>query len=155
MGQRTTLGLTPEDWVRALVLGIVTSGLLSLISISALQSGMSPLPGPVALVFAKTIFAAEDLPLVVGLLFHAAWVTLWTVVFVALFRSSPTFLKALGLGLGLWVLVLLVFFPAVGWGLLGLRHGPALIVGSLVPHVLFAVFVWAGCRILFPTTQAD
>jgi hypothetical protein len=137
------------------VLGIVTSGLLSLFSISAMQSGMSPLPGPVALVFAKTIFGAEDLPLVIGLLFHAGWVTFWTVVFVALFRTSPTFLKALGLGLGLWILVLLVFFPVVGWGLLGLRHGPALIVGSLVPHVLFAILLWAGCRILFPAPRPD
>lgn len=147
---RQTFGLAPDDWVKALVLGIVVSGLLSLISISAMQSGTSPLPGPLALVFAKTVFAAEDLPLVVGLLFHTAWTTSWTVIFVALFRSNPTFLKSLALGLALWLVVLVVFFPIVGWGLFGLDWGPALIAGSLVPHVLFAVFLWAGCRLLYP-----
>lgn len=150
---RKTFGLTPDDWVKAFVLGIVISGLLSLISISALQRGVSPLPGPVALVFAKTIYASEDLPLVVGLLFHTAWTTFWTVIFAALFRNDPTFLKALGLGLFLWLLVLIVFFPIIGWGFFGLGHGPALIVGSLVPHVLFAVFLWAGCKLLYPTTR--
>lgn len=155
MAQRTTLGLGPDAWTRALVLGIVVSGLLSLISITALQTGLTPLPGPVALVFAKTIFGADNLPLVVGLLIHTAWVTLWTVAFVALFQSRLTFLKALGLGLALWVLVLVVFFPVIGWGLLGLNHGPALILASLAPHVLFAVFVWAGCKVLFPAGEAS
>lgn len=148
------VSLRPDDWVKALVLGIVVAGLLSLIAIAGIQTGVSPMPGPLGLVFAKTLFAAQKLPLVVGLLFHTAWVTLWTVLFVALFRDRPTFLKALGLGLLLWVLVLVVFFPAVGWGFFGLAQGPALIVGSLVPHLLFAIFLWAGCRLLFPVARA-
>lgn len=115
-----------------------------------MQTGLSPLPGPLALAFAQTIFAAEGLPLVTRLLFHTAWTTSWTVIFVVVFRNNPSFLKALGLGLTLWLVVLMVFFPIVGWGLLGLAQSPALIVGSLVPHLLFAVLLWAGCRLLYP-----
>ena len=87
-----------------------------------MQTGLSPLPGPLALAFAQTIFAAEGLPLVIGLLFHTAWTTSWTVIFVVVFRNNPSFLKALGLGLTLWLVVLMVFFPIVGWGLLGLAQ---------------------------------
>ena len=36
-----------------------------------------------------------------------------------------------------------------GWGFLGPAVGPRLIVASLVPHLLFAVFLWAGCRLVF------
>ena len=45
--------------------------------------------------------------------------------------------------------MLFVFFPIVGWGVLGLAVSPKLIVASLVPHLLFAVFLWVLCRIGF------
>ena len=32
-------------------------------------------------------------------------------------------------------------FPIIGWGFLGLQIGPALTVGSLVLHILFAVLL--------------
>lgn len=35
----------------------------------------------------------------------------------------------------------MVFFPIIGWGFLGLQIGPALTVGSLVLHILFAVLL--------------
>lgn len=47
------------------------------------------------------------------------------------------------------MLVLVVFFPVVGWGILGLAVSPKLIVASLVPHLLFAVFLWGLCRLAF------
>ena len=31
--------------------------------------------------------------------------------------------------------------------------GPKLIVASLVPHLLFAAFLWGLCRLLFATTR--
>lgn len=90
-----------------------------------------------------------------GLLFHVAYVTLWAVVYVALFRHALTIGNALVLGLFLWLLVLVVFFPVVGWGFLGLAIGPQLIVASLVPHVLFAVFLWGLSRVVFRQPRAS
>ena len=95
----------------------------------------------------------RELPLPVGLLFHVAYVTFWSVAFVVLFRNSLSFAKALLLALVLWTGVLVVFFPVVGWGFLGLGIGPKLIVASLVPHLLFAAFLWGLCRLLFATTH--
>jgi len=42
--------------------------------------------------------------------------------------------------------ILIVFFPLFGWGFLGLGISPKMIPASLVPHVLFAVFLWRLCR---------
>ncbi|NIR43790.1 MAG: hypothetical protein GWM93_07525, partial [Gemmatimonadetes bacterium] len=78
--------------------------------------------------------------------FHLVYVTFWSVAYVGLFRERLTLRNALGLGLVLWLLVLVVFFPVVGWGFLGLAVSPKLIAASLVPHVLFAVFLWLLCR---------
>jgi hypothetical protein len=42
--------------------------------------------------------------------------------------------------------ILIVFVPLFGWGFLGLGISPKMIPASLVPHVLFAVFLWRLCR---------
>ena len=91
----------------------------------------------------------------VGLLFHVAYVTFWSVIFVALFRDGPRFLRALGLALLLWIVALVVFFPINGWGFLGLAVSPKLIAAALVPHVLFALVLWGLCRLTFGALEPD
>ena len=140
--------LTPKEWLKALGVGVMTAILLSMVMVPALKLGISPLPKPLGLAFAETVLG-RALPLPVGLLFHVAYVTFWSVAFVILFRNSRSFGKALLLALVLWIGVLVVFFPAVGWGFLGLGISPKLIVASLVPHLLFAAFLWGLCRLAF------
>jgi len=135
---------------KALLLGIVNAALLSAVMVPVFQAGLSPMPRPPSLAFAEMLFA-RALPLPVGLLFHLVYVTLWSAVFVAAAYPRLTFLRALLLGLALWIAALVVFFPIVGWGLLGLSIGPRLLLASLVPHLLFAVFLWILCRLAFRT----
>jgi hypothetical protein len=144
--------LTPTELLKAIGIGIGTALLLSAVMVPALRLGISPLPKPLGLAFAETVLGGP-LPLPVGLLFHVAYVTVWSVVYVAMFRNALTFGNALLLGLFLWLLVLFVFFPVVGWGILGLSVTPKLIVAALVPHLLFAVFLWILCRISFRQTR--
>jgi hypothetical protein len=136
-----------KDLVKAVGIGIATAVLLSLIMVPAFKFGISPFPKPPSLAFAEVLLG--EVPLSVGLLFHVAYVAFWSVVFIAFFQR-PTLISAMGLALALWVVVLVVFFPVVGWGFLGLGVSPKLIVASLVPHVLFGVVLWGLCRWLFP-----
>jgi len=142
--------LSKIDALKAVGVGVVTALVLSAISVTMFRNGLSPLPKPPSLAFAETILRTS-LPLPVGLLFHVAYVTVWSVAFVALFRDGLTFLRALFLALALWIVVLVVFFPIVGWGFFGLAVGPKLIIGALVPHLLFAVVLWGLCRMAFGT----
>ena len=142
--------LSVKDYAKALGTGVATSVLLSIIMVTALKTGISPMPKPLGLAFADTLFNA-GLPLPVGLLFHVAWVTFWSVLYVVLFWNALTFGRALALAAFLWALVLLVFYPFVGWGVLGLQIGPKLIVAALVSHVLFGVILWAITRWVFGT----
>ena len=139
--------LNATELSKATGVGVGTAILLSIIAIAGQVSGMSPMPKPLGLAFAQLLLG--DVPLPVGLLFHVVYVTFWTVAYVVLFRTSLTLLNALALGLFLWVLVLILFFPLVGWGFFGLQVGPQLIVASLVPHVLFSLFIWALSRVVF------
>ncbi len=147
--------LAPKEALKAVGIGILTALLLSAVMVPAFKFGISPMPKPPSLAFAETLFG-RGLPMPVGLLFHVAYVTFWALAYVMVFRDRLTFWNALWLGLGLWAVILVFFFPIVGWGFLGLAISPKLIPASLVPHVLFAVFLWALCRIAFKKkTQSE
>lgn len=140
--------LTSSEWLKSVGVGIVAAILLSAVMVPALKFGISPLPKPLGLAFAETILG-RTLPLPVGLLFHVVYVTSWSVAYIVLLRDHLSLRNALLLALMLWILVLVVFFPVVGWGFLGLAIDPKLIVASLVPHVLYGVFLWGLCRLVF------
>jgi len=143
--------LNRREWYKALGLGIANGVALSVVMVTMAKAGASPLPKPLGLAFAETL-TGRDLPLPVGLLFHLAYVTFWSVIFVAAFRDRLNLRNALLLAFALWIAVLVIFFPFVGWGLFGLGVGPKLIVGAFVPHLLFGVFLWGLTRAMFPVS---
>lgn len=142
------------DWLKAAGVGIGVSILTAAVMVTALKSGVSPLPKPLGLAFAETI-SGRTLPLPVGLLFHTAWVTFFSMLYVALFSDALTFMRAFWLGVALWIVALVVFFPLVGWGFFGLSVSPKLIVASAIPHLLFAVFLWGLCLLAFGRSVAE
>ncbi len=144
--------LPSSELAKAGGVGVVTALLLTGVMVPAMKFGLSPMPKPLGLAFAETVLG-RTLPLPVGLLFHILYVAFWSIAYVSLFRDTLSLTNALVLGGLLWIAVLLVFFPVVGWGFLGLTVSPKLIVASLVPHVLFAVFLWGLCRVVFKPSQ--
>jgi hypothetical protein len=132
---------------KAVAAGAITAVLTVGISLVLINTGISPFPAPPSLVFAGLFFASPLLP--VGFLFHFAYVLAFSLVFVSLFREKMTIWNALLLGAVLWLVSLVVFFPAIGWGFFGLAQSPQFIVAALVPHVLFAIFLWGSCKFLF------
>ncbi|MBU6469185.1 MAG: hypothetical protein KGL00_10080 [Gammaproteobacteria bacterium] len=129
-----------RSWPRAIGIGLGVAVLTAAVMVTLLKIGVSPFPKPPSLAFAETMLG-RNLPLPVGLLFHAAWVTLWSVVYVRFFPRRNLW-TALGLALVLWLVILAVFFPLVGWGLAGLHISPKLIPASLLPHLLFGFLLW-------------
>ena len=138
----------PRILARGVGLGLANGVLLSLIMVPAFLAGIPPMPEPPSLAFAETLLG-EGVPLPVGLLFHLVYVTFWSAVWVAWDHPRLRLATAAGLAAALWIVALLVFFPINGWGLLGLGVSPKLIPAALVPHVLFALFLWGLARLFF------
>lgn len=132
--------LSGRSWLRAIGIGLIVAVLTGIVMVILTKIGVSPFPKPPSLAFAETLLRRE-IPLPVGLLFHAAYVTFWGAVYVRFFpqRNLKT---ALALALVLWLLVLIIFFPVVGWGFAGLHVSPKLIPASLLPHLMFWIFLW-------------
>lgn len=139
---------TARIW-KAVAAGVITAVGTAVIMVVALKTGVSPLPKPLGLAFAEWLFG-RNLPLPVGLLFHLAYVTGWSVLFILL---APRWLRIgpiLGFSLVLWLIAIFVFTPLVGWGaaataVAGLKG----VVATLIPHLLFGLFLWASYRVLF------
>lgn len=136
------------SWGRSVAVGLGTAILTSLIMVPLMKAGISPLPQPLSLAFASTLFD-RTLPLPVGLLFHIVYVTFWGTIYARYFPER-SLKAAFILAFVLWLLVLVVFFPIVGWGFAGLDVSPKLIPASLLPHVLFGLFIWGLNRFLTP-----
>jgi hypothetical protein len=137
-----------REGTKALIIGISTGLILAVLNVIALKSHLSPLPKPLGLAFAETLLG-RPLPLPVGLLFHLTWVTLFSFVYVILWRDQLTLRNALALAGILWLAALLVFFPIVGWGFFGLNVSAALVLPVTVLHLLFAAILWALGRLAF------
>ena len=134
-----TAQLKPS-WLKAIGIGIAVSVLTAIVMVVLTKTGVSPFPRPPSLAFAETLLG-KTLPMPIGLLFHTVYVTFWSVVFVRYFPRK-TVLNALALAAVLWVGVLAVFFPLVGWGFAGLAISPKLIPASVLPHLLFGLLLW-------------
>lgn len=134
-------GFDGRSWLRATGIGITVAVATAIVMLALTSTGLSPFPTPPSLAFAETLLG-RSAPLPVGLLFHAAYVTLWSVVFVRYFPRRDV-MTAFALAGALWLVILVVFFPVVGWGLAGLSVSPKLIPASFVPHFLFGLFLWA------------
>ena len=132
--------LNGRSWSRAIGIGVGVSLLITVFMVIMTKAGISPFPKPPSLAFAETILG-KKLPLPVGILFHLVYVTFWSTVFIRFFpqRNLKT---ALALGGALWIVILAVFFPIVGWGFAGTHISPKLIPASFMPHLLFGLLLW-------------
>jgi len=106
-----------------------------------LKAGIAPFPKAPSLAFAETLLG-HQLPMPVGLLFHTIYVTFWSVLFLR-FSPKKNIKMALALAFVLWLIVLSIFFPVIGWGFAGLAISPKLIPASFMPHLLFGLLLWA------------
>jgi len=133
--------LPSTPWPRAVAIGLTVAVLTALVMLMLSKSGLSPLPKPLGLAFAETLFG-RVLPLPVGLLFHSAYVVFWSLIWLRFFRRH-SLQSALILSGVLWLGVLVVFFPLVGWGFAGLNITAKLIPAAFLPHLLFGLLLWA------------
>ncbi|WP_265519063.1 hypothetical protein [Nitratireductor luteus] len=136
----TTAEPNARSWPRAVGIGLLVSIVTAAVMLALTAAGLSPFPKPPSLAFAETMLG-RALPLPVGLLFHTAYVTFWSVIFVRYFPRRDLW-TALGLAGVLWLVILVVFFPVVGWGFAGVSVSPRLIPASFVPHLLFGLLLW-------------
>ncbi len=129
-----------RSWIRAIGIGLVVAALTALVLLANATPGMSPFPQPVAMAFAGSVLGWQH-SLVMALVLHVIYVTAWAAIFVRYLprRGLPA---ALMLACVLWIIMLLLIFPILGWGLAGTHISAHVVPASLVPHLIFGISLW-------------
>jgi len=122
---------------KALGIGVLDTIIITAIMLPLVLSGVLGIDQPFAVSFVQSVFE-EGTPLPVGIAFHLVYVIFWSAIFV-LFLARRPWRNAVILAGVLWLIQAAIFYPVVGWGVLGLSAPSATVLVPLVPHVLLAV----------------
>jgi hypothetical protein len=115
-GMRLKQGDSAMKWLKAGVVGALGSLVMFLIITLTLQTGLAPFNTPPSAAFlAKLNIPAQPL----GLVVHFLYGIVWSVILVALFRERTHIGNGLGLAAVLWLIMMVVYSPIIGWGFFG------------------------------------
>ena len=128
-----------NKWLKAAIVGAAGSLLMFLVMMFAIHgAGVAPFNLPPSAAFLEKLgLNAGPLPLVA----HFGYGVFWSVVFVWLFGGKMNITRGLALAGALWLFMMLVYSPIIGWGVFGFGAADrsaehALHLGSPVKYLL-------------------
>lgn len=132
-------------WIQAALIGALGSLLMFILmmtSIHGLQA--APFNQPPSAAFLDMLgMKIGPLPLLV----HFGYGIFWSLALVGVFQERTTLMKGLGLATALWLFMMLVYSPLIGWGVFGiggsghqLNPSDPLYIGSSMKYII-ATFV--------------
>lgn len=135
-------------YVKAASVGIGGSLVMFILMIIGIKvTGVAPFKIPPSAAFLEKLdMHAGPLPLIV----HFGYGAFWSMVFYALFRENMRLYWGIVLALGLWLFMMVVYSPVIGWGFFGfggadyakdatlyLEPGPKYLIATLVLHLIY------------------
>jgi hypothetical protein len=138
--------------LKAMFVGCEASLVMLVLVLQAIQHGWAPFNLPPSAAFLARL-GRDQVPY--PLVLHFGYGAFWSVFLVLLFRERTSFIKGLGLGLALWLLLMIVYAPLLDWGLFGrltpaglspqapLYHvpGTAFVLTTLAAHLVYGGLV--------------
>ena len=143
--------------LKTAVTGFVASlAVTLLIMLNIHGTGMAPFNVPPVMAFLIT-FGITAKPL--ALIMHFAYGIFWSFLFVMVLKRGMTIAKGLGMGILMWLIMMLIYSPIMGWGVAGfgaahhaLSADAALYLGNpvkylvmtLVAHLIYGLIIGVG-----------
>jgi hypothetical protein len=124
--------------------GLLLSGLIA----AAAVTKVTLVPKPLCVAFMEAALH-RPVTLAAGVAFNIVWVAFWSFFYVFLFWKGLPLAGAVGLAVTLWLLSMVFFFPAVGWGYFGMKLGARAGIDSMISYAVFAAVIWSLNRLLF------
>ena len=128
-------------WLKSILVGVLGSLVMFLLMMIGIHgTGIAPFNLPPSAAFLEQLgLNTGPLPLLV----HFGYGATWSLVLVALYGANTTVRRGVSLAAGLWLLMMLVHSPLIGWGVFGvggpghdLSPSDPLHLGSPVKYVV-------------------
>ncbi len=111
-------------WIKAIITGVAATFSMDLLMIILMQLfGLMPTNIHPAAAFLFNLGIDEP---VYATLLHFCYGILWAIVFVYTFEGQYTLVKALILSGILWIFMMVVYSPIIGWGFFGMGYSTLL-----------------------------
>jgi hypothetical protein len=124
--------------IKAIVVGAVASLVMALIMMVAISQEIAPFSLPPSAAFSHKLgLPAQP----TGIIVHFVYGMFLSLVFVYLFRETISFTKGVGFSIVIWLVMMLVFSPIIGWGVFGLNAsygepGDMLYLASMIKYIV-------------------
>lgn len=126
--------------------GVAATAGMSVLMIAGVLTGMSPMPRPIPKALVASIvppgFPGPAI-LILAAGAHLAYGGLFGAI-LATVADRVSLSKGLGLGIGLWMLLGVVYLPLLGWGVFGIEVTARIAVATLVLHLVYGTVVAFG-----------
>ena len=146
-------------WVKAAVVGLIGSLVMFLLMMLGIHgTGIAPFNVPPSAAFLMELgLPAQPLALIV----HFGYGAFWSILLVYMYENRADIKKGMGIALGAWLIMMLIYSPIIGWGVFGfgdahtlssgdplyLEAGPKYLVATLLLHLIFgAIIGWGNPR---------
>lgn len=150
-------------WLKAALIGMLGAVVMFAIMMAGIHAGIAPFHITPSAAFLQR-FGWNVGPL--ALLVHLGYGAFWSMALVYLFGQETDIGRGIGLALALWLFMMIVYSPIIGWGLFGfgsahllpagnplhLAQGPRYLVVTLGLHLVYGAIIgwldpiWIGLR---------
>lgn len=104
-------------WLKAIFSGLVAGFVMFTLLVASIHSGFAPIN--TSLVSAFLLATANIQFHLLSALLHFAYAVLGSILLVAIFDYRTSTSKGIGLALVLWLILMVIYSPIIGWGIFG------------------------------------
>jgi len=109
--------LRPIGLAKAGAVGALAALAMFAVLAATIRTGVAPFNTPPSGAFLAAVLGIQAPPL--ALAGHFAYGILWSAVLVTVFRERTDVARGLGLAMVLWLVMMVVYSPLIGWGFFG------------------------------------
>jgi uncharacterized membrane protein YagU involved in acid resistance len=133
--------MTQRSLLIGFALGLVATLAMSLLMLIGTLTDVSPMPKPIPIVIMTKLIGmqtAKPLRMILGIAAHFIYGGVWAALALTFLRPLTVW-KGLGLGLVLWIGMLLVVLPLIGWGAFGSDLTLRIALATLILHATYGI----------------
>ena len=155
-------------WLKAAIVGALAGLIMFILLAVATRSGAAPINVPPSAAFVKSMGLP---PKPLAIFVHFGYAILGSIVLVALFGRRTNILRGVGLALVLWLILMLIYSPVIGWGIFGfggpnhelpsqaplyIRAAGPYVAGTLLLHAIYGLILgWLDSRWINFSREAE
>ena len=139
-----------KPWMKSLISGLAGSLIMFILMMIAINGvGIAPFNMPPSAAFLKSLGIT---PKPLALIIHFGYGALAAIFLHEVFKNKSKVVYGIGLAIAMWLIMMFVLSPIIGWGILGTNAGtidgalalsstPKYIISTLILHLIYGLTI--------------